>query len=504
MSTLKPSAPLLSPPPNGASPSTALDDFKLQFATEEVRKRFSAISMTDMLAVLSMLLTDPRIRECAREQTSGALKVGIHGLPFALELKRSDVSACGGRNSASRLRQPASVRSFTTAKLSPQDWCTRSLEMSEAPTLHAPAASWLSQEWTTTITSILDNASQHCEFTDEHCTVVERVQLSIKEWFEDASVEAVEREKVHAATDSDAYEDPAWLSTLTQVRHLAEAACYSKYAALYQRLCSEAEDESDEGMVTPAYVQRDDDSAKAPSSVMARWSAHRAATGPVGIPPFSLVIQCGSGGGGAGASTPSLNFDLEARNGGTRGSGLDSSGASFVVGCEWFQWVFLVQSLLTCQSAPYPGLEGGAADRDAEALAAEQEKWQQRHCTVQLLYPSEAGFSDGSDGSSGLRSAEAEYELSEPHTVLSSLLGVAMRVWCQSHPHIVAHVLQLEEDTYPRYIYDGSLFWSVWPLSDLAILDQCECTAASATMPIPLLPGECFAHELGSGGEERG
>ncbi|KAG5466792.1 hypothetical protein LSCM1_00969 [Leishmania martiniquensis] len=505
MPALKPSVPSRWPVLNGASPTAALDDAKLQFATEEVRKRFSAIEMAEMLAVLKVLLTNPRLCECAREQASGALKDDIHGRPLAPELRRGGASVCADRNLPNRLRWRASVRSVTTAReLSPQDSCTRNFEVGEGPTLDAPAVSWLSQEWTTMVISILDRACQHRGLADEHRTVVDRVQRAINEWFEDTSVEATESENVHAATGTEAHETPAWLATLTQVRHLAEQVCYSKYAAVYQRLCSEAENEGDEGMATPAHVLRDDDSAKEPSSVVARWSVHRATTGPVGIPPFSLVIQCGSGGDGAGASTSPLIIDLEARNGGTRSSGFDTRSTSFVVGCEWFQWVFLVQTVLACQNAPYPEVEDGATGSDAEALAAAQTKWHQRHCTVHLLYPSEAGFSDASDGSSGLRSAEAEYELSEPHVVLSSLLGVAMRVWCQRHPHIVAHVLQLEEDTSPRHIYDGSLFWPLWPLRDSAALGQCECASTTELMPTPLLPGECFSRDPGLGGEGAG
>ncbi|CAC9544600.1 protein of unknown function - conserved [Leishmania donovani] len=490
-----PSAPPLRPTSNSVRSPAALDDLKLQFATEEVRKRFSDISMADMLAVLSTLLTNPRIREYGGEQAGGVLN-GIHGLPLAREPKQNCASTRARRNSTSRLQQQASASSSITAsELSSRDWSTRNFEMDEVPIFKAPAASRLSPEWATIVASILDNARQYREPADEHRTVVDRVQLSIKDWLENTSVEAAESEKMHAAAGSAACDSPAWLATLTQVRRLAEDVCHSKYDAVYKRLCSEAAEEGGEGMATPVYALHDEDSTMAPSSVVARQSVHRAATGPIGIPPFSLVIQCGRDGSGTEVPDLLLSIDLDASNGGTRGSGLESSSASFVVGCEWFQWVFLVQSPLACQSEPYPEVEDGAAGKDAEAVAAEQQKWRQRHCTVQLLYPSRAGFSEGSDESSGLRSAEAEYELSEPHVVLSSLLGVAMRVWCQNHPHIVAQVLQLEEDTYPWHIYDGSLFWSAWPLSGPATHGECECAAASDSMPIPLLPGECFAHE---------
>ncbi|CBZ30764.1 hypothetical protein, unknown function [Leishmania mexicana MHOM/GT/2001/U1103] len=491
-----PSAPPLRPTSNSVRNPTALDDLKLQYTIEEVRKRFSDISMADMLAVLSTLLTDPRIRECGGEQTGGAMKNGFHGLPLALELKQNSASSPTGRNWASHFQQQANASSSITAsELSPRDWSTRSFEMDEVPLFKAPVPSRLSPVWTTIVASILDNARQYRESADEHRTVVDRVQLSIKDRFEDASVEAAEGEKMHAATGSAACDPPAWLATLTQVRRLAENVCHSKYDAVYKRLCSEAAEEGGKGVDTPAFILHEEDSTIAPSSVVAGQSVHRAAAGPMGIPPFSLVIQCGRDGRGTEVSSSLLNIDLDARDCGTRGSGLESSSASFVVGCEWFQWVFLVQSTLACQTEPYPEVEDGAAGKNAEAVAAEQQKWRQRHCTVQLLYPSEAGFSDGSDESSGLRSADAEYELSAQHVVLSSLLGVAMRVWCQSHPHIVAQVLQLEEDTYPWHIYDGSLFWSAWPLSDPAAQGQSECAVASDSIPIPLLPGECFAHE---------
>ncbi|CAJ1014991.1 hypothetical protein, conserved [Leishmania lindenbergi] len=492
MPAFTPSVPPLCPTPSSASSPAVLDDVKLQFVTEEVRRRFSAISMTDMLAVLSKLLTDSRICKCAEEQTGGAVKSDIHRFPLALQLKPSSASTHGGGKAISRLQQQASLSSSTANELNPRGKSTRNFEMNEVPMPNAPAASWLSQEWTTTVTSILENARQDRGPADAHCTVADKVQLSINEWFANASAETVKSEGMHAAADPAACESPAWLATLTQVRRLAEDTCRSKYEAVYQRLCAEAEDEGDEGMATPAYALRDDGSAVATSSLMARQSVHRTATGPVGIPPFSLAIQCGRDGSGTEVSTPPLSIDLDARNSDTCSSTSERNSASFVVGCEWFQWVFLLQSPLACGSEPYPEPEDGG---DVQAVAAEQQRWLQRHCTVQLLYPSKAGFSDGSDGSSGLRSAEAEYDLSEPRVVLSSLLGVAMRVWCRRHPHIVAQVRRLEEDTHPWRVHDGTLFWSAWPLRCLGAQGGCGRAAAGGSMPVPLLPGECFAHE---------
>ncbi|GET92726.1 hypothetical protein, unknown function [Leishmania tarentolae] len=481
--------------PNSVSSPAALDDLKLQFVTEEVRKRFPDISMTEMLAVLNTLLTDPRIYECGGGQACGAMKKSTNRLPLVLGLRRNNASTGAEQNSTSRLQQQGCANSFIMAReLSLPEWSTRGREIDSIPNLNVPAASRLSTEWTTIVASILDNALQCRGLANEHHTVVDTVQLSIQGWFDGASVEVARSKKMHAAAGSAASDPSAWVATLTQVRRLAEDVCHSKYDAVYKRLCSEAAEDGDEEMTTPVYAMHNDDSAMESSSVVARQSVHRSASGPVGIPPFSLVIQCGRDGSRTEVPDSSLPIDL-ARHGSTYGSGSEESTSSFVVGCEWFQWMFLVQSPLACQSEPYPGLEDGATGKGAEAVAVEQQKWRQRHCTVQLLYPSEAGFSEGSDESSGLRSAEAQYELSEPHVVLSSLLGVAMRVWCQNHPHIVAQVLQLEEDTYPCRIYDGSLFWSVWPLRDPAAQGQCECDAVGDSMPIPLLPGECFAHE---------
>ncbi|KAG5492628.1 hypothetical protein JKF63_01207 [Porcisia hertigi] len=495
--------PPLWPTPSSDSSTPALDDAKLQFATEEVRKRFSAISMTDMLAVLSMLLAHPRSRQCAGTKTDGTTKDPIHKAPPESGQTQTSARSCVGRNSTSCHQHPSSVNSSITAsETSLGGWNTMDSEMDGVPLLNTPTASRLSQEWTTTLTSILDNARQYRQSADEHLTVVDVVRLSIKEWFDDVSVDAEESEKTFAASASAVLEPPGWIATLAQVRRLAEEACHTKYKALYERLCSEAEDEGDEGMATPAYVLREDDSPMAPS-VVARRSSHRVATESFGIPPFSLVIQCGRGGSGTEGTVSSVNIDLDARNDGTHCNGLESNSASFVVGCEWFQWVFLARSSLACQSEPYPVVEDGLTGADAEAAAAGQQKWRQRHCIVQLLYPSEAGFSDGSDGSSDLRSAEAQYELSDPHVVLSSLLGVAMRVWCRNHPHNVAQVFRLEEDTCPQHLYDGSLFWSAWPFRDAATLHQCESAATSRSMPIPLLPGECFSHDVdlrGDGG----
>ncbi|KAK7197162.1 hypothetical protein NESM_000661500 [Novymonas esmeraldas] len=497
--------PVLTPsvPPLWSSPKVPalLDDVKLQFATDEVRRRFTAITMHEMLAVLNMLLTDSRIGGGDGASPGVTPKDGARGPSLVLELKRNSASARAGH---SRLQQQGSVSSSITAsELSPRDWSAANFEGGELPPFVTTAASRLSPEWTSAITSVLDRARQSRESTEERRTVVDRVRLAIAEWCDDTHTGATSGDESQVVAHADAARhDPAWLATLVQVRRLAEDACHSKYEAVYERLCGEAEDEGDEGLLSSAAALRDEDAATAPSSIMTRRPAHRAGAGPVGIPPFSLVIQCGRA--ACAAASHDVDLDSHHRSGCASDEEIDST--CFVVGCEWFQWVFLAQCPLACQSEPFPESTSGAAtDEDAEATAAEQRRWRQRHCTVQLLYPSEAGFSEGSDRSSDLQSAEAEYELSEPHAILTSLLGVAMRVWCQSHPHVVAEVLQMEEDAYPQHLYEGSLFWSAWPFSDAAAQARCECAATSDTMPIPLLPGECFAHESdGDDGDDDG
>lgn len=491
MPTATPSLPPLSPRVT-ATTVPALDDIKLQFVTEEVRKRFSAITMPEMLAVLNILLTDKRILQCEEESSSIARVDGK--TPQEGTLDQNGALEQLRKNSNVLVQLQASMNSSVTAsELSPRDWGSMVIEANDGTQPSSPLVGRLHREWRSTITFILDNARQYRQSDNESYTVRQLVQAAIAEWFNRTGAAATHPQTV----PSNAARRPhqaAWLSAMVKMRRLAEDACYHKYDLQYAQLRSEAENDNDDS------AAGDDDSAMAPPSGMARRSTHRStgAAGSVGIPPFSLVIQCSGPPKRSTSAVPAPTATQDVASPttpATREDEEDESATCLVVGCEWFQWVFLVQCPVACPCEPYPELNDEGTEAEIAAARQAQRRWRRRHCTVQLLYPSEAGFSASPDSGSDLRSADAEYELSEPQVVLSSLLGVAMRVWCQSHPHLVAEVFQVEEDTYPQHLYDGTSFWSMWPIRELTTWQQCESAGSSDTMPIPLLPGECFAHD---------
>lgn len=488
MPTATPFLPPLSPRVNGAAIQPN-DDVKLQFAMEEVRKRFSTLSMTEMLEVLNVLLTDKRILLCEGESSLAKFdgKTPLEG-----SLERSGASEQLRKNSgAVGQLQPSMNSSVTASELSPPDWGSMVIETNEG----SPLAR-LNREWKNTITFILDNARQYRQADDESYTVKQLVQAAIAEWFNRSgatATTAVVPQEAPVDVLRQANQE-AWLNAMAKMRRLAEDACYQKYELQYAQLHSEADKDNEEGTRATTCTPCDDDSAPSLPSGVARRSAHRstAAGGSVGIPPFSLVIQCG----GPPKRPPSAAAPGDVGDAKVAAANDEEDSATcLVIGCEWFQWVFLVQCPVACQCEPYPTLGDTCTESEAATIRLAQRRWRRRHCTVQLLYPSEAGFSASPDSESDLRSADAEYELSEPQVVLSSLLGVAMRVWCQSHPHVVAEVFQLEEDTYPQHLYDGTSFWSMWPVRDATSWHQCESAGSSDLMPIPLLPGECFAHD---------
>lgn len=493
MPVATPSLPPLSPRVNGAA-VPPLDDVKLQFVTEEVRKRFSAITVPEMLRVLQLLVTDKRIAHC-EEEGSPARVDGRS--PHDEHLEQPSAAESVRKSSGTLVQQQSSMNSSATAsELSPRDWGSMVWEANEAAAHNSPAAARLNREWRSAITLILDNARQFRQGENESYTAPQLVEASVAEWAKRAGATAAADRgaaEPQAAAVSPARRPlmkEAWLSAIAKARRLAEDACCEKYDAQYTQLHSEAENDNEEGNGAATSTPHDDDSIMAPPSGLARRSTHRSLSGNGGIPPFSLVIQC--------SAPPPLATPQEAaatKAAAQKDGTSDDTSTCLVVGCEWFQWVFLVQCPVACQSEPYPVLDGNATAAEAAAIRQAQRRWRRRHCTVQLLYPSEAGFSASPDSGSDLRSADAEYELSEPQVVLSSLLGVAMRVWCQSHPHLVAEVFQLEEDTYPQHLYDGTSFWSLWPIRDLGTWQQCESAGSSDSMPIPLLPGECFAHD---------
>lgn len=489
MPAATPTLPPLSPHYNGAI-VPPIDDVKMQFTTEEVRKRFSMIGVSEMLQVLNLLLTDERIAQCEVEISA----MGADGkTPKEANLELQSVVEQLRKNSCTSVRQQSSMNSSATAsELSPRDWGSMVLEASEAAVHGSPASARLSREWKSTISLILDNA-RHCRQPDNvSYTVAQLVESSIADWCKRSGAAAVRSQVNNADATRRPAAEAAWLGALAKVRRLAEDACYQKYEQQYTQLHSEAENDNEEGTGAATSTPCDDDSVMAPPSAVARRSTHRSATsgtGSGGIPPFSLVIQCSS------PLSTAARTDVTGAESATLQNDDEDSPTCLVIGCEWFQWVFLVQCPVACQSEPYPVSDDHCAAENAVALRRAQRRWRRRHCTVQLLYPSEAGFSASPDSESDLRSADAEYELSEPQVVLSSLLGVAMRVWCQSHPHLVAEVFQVEEDTYPQHLYDGTSFWSMWPICDMNTWQQCESAGSSDAMPIPLLPGECFAHD---------
>jgi hypothetical protein len=507
MPTATPSLPPLSPRVNSAAVQS-VDDIKLQFATEEVRKRFSTISMPEMLAVLNLLLTDQRILRC--EEDSSLARVDGK-TPQDGNLEHNGLTEQPRKNSAALVQLQSSMNSSVTAsELSPLDWGSMVMEATDSAVPASPLITQLSREWKSTITFILDNARQYRQSDNENYTVTQLVQAAITEWFNSSGAAAAHPAQQLSTGVVRQPGKEAWLSVMAKVRSLAESACYHKYKLQYAQLHDEAENDNEDGTGAPAGTPCDDDSAMAPPSGVARRSTLRsttAAAGDVGIPPFSLVIQCR----GPPKRPPSAAAPQDMRSATvaslTRGEEDEEeaeSSTSLVIGCEWFQWVFLVQCPVACPCEPYPILHEDCTEAAAAAIRQAQRRWRRRHSTVQLLYPSEAGFSASPDSGSDLRSADAEYELSEPQVVLSSLLGVAMRVWCESHPHLVAEVFQLEEDIYPQHLYDGASFWSMWPICDYNMWQQSESAGSSDSMPIPLLPGECFAHdsELEDNGED--
>ncbi|KPA86169.1 hypothetical protein ABB37_00418 [Leptomonas pyrrhocoris] len=495
MPTATPFLPPLSPRFNGMA-AQPVDDIKLQFAMEEVRKRFSTVSTSEMLEVLHLLLTDKRILQCEEASNSARLdgkapqdgNAELNGVP---EQHRKTPRTLAQLQSSAN-------SSVTASELSPRDWGSMVLENSEG-TLHGSLlVSRLNREWKSTITLLLDNARQFRQPDNENHTVAQLVQASITEWFIRTGGAASHPPELPTDVRRGRPDAEVWLSTMAKVRRLAEDACYQKYELQYTQLQKEAENDNEDGTSAAVHTPYDDDSAMSPPSGMARRSTHRSTTaaGNVGIPPFSLVIQCSGPPKRVAATTPDVaDAKVDGQTNAEEEVEANGSTTCLVIGCEWFQWVFLVQCPVACQSEPYPVLGDSSTAAEATAARLAQRRWRRRHCTVQLLYPSEAGFSASPDSASDLRSADAEYELSEPQVVLSSLLGVAMRVWCQSQPHLVAEVFQLEEDTYPQHLYDGTSFWSMWPIRDLNTWQQCESASSSDSMPIPLLPGECFAHD---------
>ncbi|KPI82774.1 hypothetical protein ABL78_8211 [Leptomonas seymouri] len=500
MPTAPPSLPQLSLRVNGAA-AQPLEDVKLHFVMEEVRKRFVSVSTSEMLEVLGLLLTDKRIMRCEEESASAILN---EKSPQDGNLEPNGVLELLRKNSGALAQLQSSMNSSVTAsELSPRDWGSMMIETNEGALRGSPTAR-LNCEWKKAITFILDHARQLRQPHDENYTVKQLVQASIAEWLNRSGETADNSQASPVDVRRGRSNEQAWLGVMAKVRGLAEGACYKKYELQYAHLHNEADNDNEDGTGASACTPCDDDSAMSPPSGVARRSTHRSApaAGGVGIPPFSLVILC-SRPPKQPQSAKTAQDVGGAKAAAQKGDVEDESSTCLVVGCEWFQWVFLVQCPVACQGKPYPMLSDGCTEAEAAAVRLEQRQWRQRYCTVQLLYPSEAGFSSSPDSGSDLRSADAEYELSEPQVVLSSLLGVAMRVWCQSHPHLVAEVFQLEEDTYPQHLYDGASFWSQWPIRDLRMWQQCETAGSSDSMPIPLLPGECFANDSDlEGGDE--
>lgn len=456
--------------------STTADDARISIVAGEVRKRFSTISMLEMLQVMQVLLTDPRLSEEAL--TSRGLQ---HHSPSQMSPASEGLHY-----------HPSLDSSVTASELSPPDDQLSSVGGGGQNAAGVTAtASPCSRRWLDAIAHLLD-AARLSRQSDEEGTlsVVDRVQASMEEWDRDANGRSRNSLRLDPAPSVHALPCPELRHMVEELRQLSEELCYRQYHAVYEHLSAMADEDNDDDNATPcaksAALARDTECTPSHSSTRPRRSAYRGTSKAVGIPPYSIAVE---------VSCPA-----------TASVATDSTDARedmiFVIGCEYFQWEFLLQCPLACSCAPYPESSTTASPEELASVTAAQQEWRQRNSLVRFLYPTATNLSTCTSATSEVTSAEAEYELGAPQTVRTSLLGVAMRIWSQHQPHLVAQVLQLDEDTYPQHLYDGLSFWHAWPFNGLDVMKQCECAPSGEAMPIPLLPGECFTHESMSGDYE--
>lgn len=222
-------------------------------------------------------------------------------------------------------------------------------------------------------------------------------------------------------------------------------------------------------------------------------------------PLCSLVIECDAVRGGVSLASASLsNLPNSVTD-----SDAHDRGCSFVVGCSWEQWDYLRHGPLACRCSPCP---------PSNAPGDERTLWKRRHCYVRLLHPvsdflqqrtfgnnvnrhsssnrrhnndSSNNVDNGDSSSDTLTTTNVEYDLSEGHAVLCSLLGLAMQVWGERDAHLVAQITDLEA-TQPVHTYHSSAFWASFTQNNQPPLRPEDPASPSRVwhLPTPLLPGE--------------